>query len=50
MTYETPPDETPEPEQTAAPADPDESPFEPFETEDFRYPELEPALRDLLGR
>lgn len=21
-----------------------------FETEDFRYPELEPALRDLLGR
>jgi len=36
MTSETPRDEAPEPEQTKPPAEPGESPFEPFETEDFQ--------------
>jgi hypothetical protein len=36
MTSETLRDEAPEPEQTKPPAERGESPFEPFETEDFQ--------------
>jgi hypothetical protein len=36
VTWETPPDDTSEPEHTSAPADSDDSPFEPFETEELQ--------------
>lgn len=36
MTSETPSEKAPEPEHTSAPAEPAESPFEPFETEGFQ--------------
>lgn len=37
---ETPPDQAPEPEQTSAPAEPEESPFDPFETEVLQEEEV----------
>jgi hypothetical protein len=45
MTPETPPEETPEPEQKSPPAEPDDSPFEPFETKGFEGSDDSPRKR-----